>query len=174
MHLNDFYSATRRMTTWFRKKMDDDQLDLMFGHLKHIPGEAYNEIVDGVISDSRYFPTINELKNRYHAWRSAHPEKVLPFEKTECPDCRGTGLLFFIAPDPKMKSSFQFVCRCSACRNWLHHFPPSTEVPAFYRHDLEQRYGADNVMPDLNLYDQRPPRASLKEMVAEVAEEVPF
>ena len=174
MHLNDFYTNTKRMTTWFRKKMDADQLDLMFGQLKHIPSEAYADIVDGIISDSRYFPTINEIKNRHASWRSAHPEKVIAFEKTECRDCRGTGLLFFTAPDPETKKEYQVVCRCGACRNWLRHYPPSTEVAIFYRNEIERRFGAEKVVPDLSLYEKQPPKTNLSAMVEGVAEEVPF
>jgi len=159
MDLVHFYEGTKRLSEWFGKRLNQEQQDLMFDKLKHIPNESYHEIVDYYIDSYKAtqsnFPHPADIKNQYGEWRKQHPEKVAAEPRTDCPQCKGKGFLWATKFVPNGESKVRFVTyeylfRCDACKNWKRQLPDSTTVPISNRATLGKSY--DRVWPDLSKY----------------------
>jgi hypothetical protein len=180
MHFNDFERNSQTILTWFNRKLKPEQLRIMFHQLKHIPAEAYADIVAGLISDSKFFPTINEIKNRWWQWREAHPEKIVAEPRVWCEDCRGEGLLYIhqhmAGPGDRAyrEDPYQQVVRCGSCGNWKRHFSDDGPVPIYKRSELEAR--GYLVLPELRVdgpSQQVPRHQDVDSLVDRVGKRIP-
>ena len=94
MKIEEFTSQIQKLEKWC-KRLTDDQKDLLYEQLKHIPAEAFRNIVNDFIHSLRPgspFPSINDLKEAWIAWKASHPEKIAKEYKEEfCPECGGKG-----------------------------------------------------------------------------------
>jgi hypothetical protein len=149
MLLMNFERDTKRLMAWYKRKLDANQLDVMYNRVRHIPGPAYADIIDSIIEDSRYFPTIVEIKNRYFAWRAAHPEQAISYEKTLCLDCHGKGFIWYNIRS--MDIVYNVVCRCGACENWKGQ--GDQNIPIKHRSNLE-RDGLEITFPKHRAKDE--------------------
>ena len=135
----------KTMTSWYRRSMDEKQHDILFNQVKHIPSAAFKDIIDALINDSKYFPTIQEIKNRYQNWRSAHPEQATGYEKTLCLDCQGKGFLWTSEFHEALGRNYTYCYRCGSCHNWqgqVHH----SVMPELHR-SIAERDGINITFP---------------------------
>jgi len=170
MLLTDFEKNTRTLTTWFKRRLNDEQLDVMYQKLKYIPAPAYKDIVESLVEDSKFFPTIIEIKNRYQGWRFQHPEQVRDYEQTYCPDCHSKGFIWVKALDIRVGRRYEFVYLCGACQNWKAH-AHGKAIPMKHRASLE-RDGFEIIHPKHRAKcedDLRPMKTNKKREVNEQA-----
>ena len=145
MQWKDYAENMKTMTSWYRRSMDEKQHDILFNQVKHIPLPAFKEIVESIINDSKYFPTIQEIKNRFQSWRSAHPDQATGYERTPCLDCHGKGFIWTLERNEDLQHNYSHVYRCGACNNWQGHIHPSA-LPALHR-SIAEREGKKIVFP---------------------------
>ena len=167
MNLVSFSENTKRLSDWFGKRLTESQLDLMFDRLKNVPGEAYVDIVGEYIDNSKptpgNFPNPKDVLSKYWFWRKDHPEKVRAFEKQECSDCMGSGLLVVKYMDESVGYIVEAIVRCASCRNWMEHFHPKGPALIKFKSELES-LGLE-VLPDPEKYKRIiARRSSLAEM----------
>ena len=139
MHLDEFENGCQRLIKWFKKPLDDYQVEHIYNAVSFVPFIAWNDMVSKIIESSKpvasNFPTITELKQKWYEWRKENPHrKVAQFQQTECRDCESTGILFFKV---RVKGAFpyQYAVKCGSCQNWRMHWGqnvPTAELTRDY------------------------------------------
>ncbi|MBW1678375.1 MAG: hypothetical protein JRJ79_17730 [Deltaproteobacteria bacterium] len=136
MKFEEFEANLRTLTTWYRKKLDDDQILLWYKRISHLPLEAWRWIVDTIIDADKFFPTPERVKGLFSDWLREHPERSAQrYEQTWCDDCEGKGYHRIWYQDPRIKGYvvdgraremwYSTIVPCSQCQNWKGAFPRS-------------------------------------------------
>ena len=64
MHFDEFENGCNRMVKWFKKPLDDYQVEQIFKAVNFVPFVAWNDMVSKIIESSKpvqsNFPTITE------------------------------------------------------------------------------------------------------------------
>ena len=138
MDATTFYADMERLKKWFNKKLSPDQEDQWFEKIRFIPSEVWSEIVDGLTSNSKFFPTPDVVKDAWRDWLQSHPESMAEETKrTWCDECDDEGIFSiwyqdYVVPknqippgkDPDNYISwFRSFVPCGECSNWKRHFP---------------------------------------------------
>jgi hypothetical protein len=76
-----------------KSELGVDRIQVYYDRLRHIPAEAWDDIVDSSIDRSKGFPTPGELADLFGNWLAAHPDKASSREEesTKCPFCHNKG-----------------------------------------------------------------------------------
>lgn len=143
MDLTHFYADMEKMKKWFNKRLTPDQEDQWFGKIKHIPPDAWEDIVSDITTSSKFFPTPATVTEVWIAWRGSHPERMAPeYKQTWCEECGGDGVFSvwyqdyvvskeYIPPgkDPaNYLSWYRMFVPCRKCPNWKRHFPTKGDL----------------------------------------------
>jgi len=163
MNLENFDSNTKRLTNWFNRNFKEAQLGILYSQIKYIPDLAYEDIVNAIIEEAKYFPTIVDIKNKFYQWRRDHPDKAISHQRTHCKDCLGEGLLHIHVSIHG--HIYVQVARCIACDNWRQHFAADSPVSFYRRSELEAM--GITVEPDLELYKHLPKKKTSINKMAE-------
>ncbi len=127
--MNDyiFDKEMDRLTKWYRKKLDHDQLRMWFDVIGYIPDNPFRAIIDLCIVGEKFFPTPQALKDMYQYWLQSNPSQAYKAQKKYCAECNSTGRLNYWMRDDNGQW-YDWSCGCSKCENWKFEFPvkPST------------------------------------------------
>jgi len=68
------------------------------------------------------FPSINDLKEAWIAWKASHPEKIArEYEEEFCSECGGKGyfeVVYEVVPSRFGLIEYTTILPCAKCRNW--------------------------------------------------------
>jgi len=126
----DFLRSMRTLTRWFRKRdFTEDQLELWWDRVGHIPDRIFGEIVNQVIDTSKYMPTPAEVKSLYGEYRRQHRDRFIPSEQTrvDCDRCNSTGII--VAWKVRGGYPYEYAIACGHCENWRRVFPTRPSGP---------------------------------------------
>ena len=80
------------------------------------------------------FPSINDIEKKFRDVGSPGRASMgADFLPTDCPDCYGHGILWYLKDEVKAK--FEYVAKCGSCRNHMRH-GPLPAYPTKVRQDL--------------------------------------
>ena len=95
-----------------KSELGVDRIQVYYDRLRHIPTEAWDDIVDSSIDRSKGFPTPGELADLFGNWLAGHPDKASKREEQdkECPFCNNQGFydVFYI---PNMVRQWAYLNR---------------------------------------------------------------
>ena len=119
-----FFEEIKRLEKWTRP-LSEDQREILYQEMKHIPEQALKDIVSELISSVKpksAFPSISELKDVWIAWLQSHPEmQTTEFEDEYCFDCAGKGYIEVVYDTVKVAGGgvveYKTILPCGACRN---------------------------------------------------------
>ena len=124
MRIEEFTFQVQRLEKWC-KKLTEDQKDVLYEQLKHIPAEAFRDVVTDFIHSLRPgspFPSITALKEAWIAWKASHPEKIArEYEEEFCPECGGKGyfeVVHEVVPSKFGPVEYTTMLPCAKCGNW--------------------------------------------------------
>ncbi|UCE07464.1 MAG: hypothetical protein JSW07_05365 [bacterium] len=137
MLLECFEKNIKKLGTWFDRKLNHDQLDILYQETKNIPDSAFDEITKRMIETQRRFPTIQDIKLASIDWKKRNLNKMTMEQiRTDCEQCHGRGFLWFQRVEATIGSTSEYCCRCGDCQNWFGQI--NTKImPAYTRHALE-------------------------------------
>jgi len=121
-----FEKEIRKLAKWYKKSLSDDQFDILFQRIGHIPIEALNDIVETLIDNKKYFPTPDEIKKEWYNWRRLNPDKSTDEVHDECPHCHGKGYLIYTPNtlgNKQYPGLYEYQARCGHCENWRNSCP---------------------------------------------------
>jgi len=160
----DFITVIQKLGTWFNKKLNDDQLDMWYEKLHHIPIVALKDIIDQLTSSEKYMPTIDHINILWSQWKYDHPKLVAnEYEEQACNECEGTGVItcWYVPEDIKgyivdgkpHTGYGRKEMACALCENWKRQFPIKGEgrPKNFWTKDQIQAQGWQLSNPDKQL-----------------------
>lgn len=134
--------ALARLQGWFGKTLSTDQGTEYARVLKAWPAEAVEEIAENIIEATAptpgRFPTIDQLRDRYHHWWASNPQKRAAYPKVDCPVCRSRDGFLHAAQEVE-GIVYRVTARCGACTNWLEICPECSIIPRLLPSQLESR-----------------------------------
>jgi hypothetical protein len=157
---------------WFKKNLTMEQADIYFSHLDYIPDVAINDIVNGIIRNTKpmpgNFPTINDIKTGWWKWQQDNPSLVKKREKVPCEECGGRGWLWFKTENPQTKLVSEYTVGCEFCNNWKVEMGTGHRIPLSSKAKLEVR--GYEVWP----YEYKPKMKykSIEDMAAGIGERI--
>jgi hypothetical protein len=131
MNRQNFDRAISRIFNFFQKKYPMTvTLDNWFSDVSFIPDEAIPDIEVAIRSMDglpRNLP--KAFREGWAKWKNANPDKIVGHQKTKCPECKGSGFLWY------QLDNYSHVCRCANCENWKQDCNEST-MPCHDRREL--------------------------------------
>ena len=120
MLMRTFEEGIKKIEAW-TKRLTDVQRKLLYEELKNIPDEPFKDIVSEFVTSLRpgsSFPSIQDFKQLWHIWLTAHPEKQAHENQNEyCPECEGTGC-FDVIYRRAGRIEYKTLLPCASCNNW--------------------------------------------------------
>jgi len=121
--LENYEKSLKRLESWFKKTLTEDQAEILYSQVMFIPGEPFeaitNKIIESKAPNPGNFPTSKEIKFEWYIWKKDNPHKVVvDHEETDCDDCYGTGFLWFRQTVLVTNLKTEHCCRCAMCKNW--------------------------------------------------------
>lgn len=147
MNLDLFQKKLELMCRRWRQKIDENQASILYERIRFIPDEPFNEIVEQMIEEMRYFPLIGDFKRAWDEWLISHPERVMnePEEVYECSICDGSGVIGVrIYTGIKYHGKpiwYDHAFPCGYCKNFRRIFSikgPSSIKRGFRKEDIER------------------------------------
>jgi len=172
VNLEKFTSSLKTLANWYRKSISDDQKAIFYRKLQHIPGEAFEKIIEDIVENSKAFPTINDIKLGYLTWINENKNRITHlYESTPCDECNGTGMLHYRYFDEKYKYFIPLTAACSLCENWKRTWSHKSRPRMATKAELVKE-GYE--LPPYKRNKKSIPIVTVTEMVDSVADEVPF
>jgi hypothetical protein len=169
-----FEQGISNLVKWFKKKLDNEQVDVYFNRLDYIPNIAFLDIVKGLINNTKpnpsLFPTINDLKSGWWKWQQDNPDMVKKPKKVDCNECAGSGWLWFKPPAEEGCYPYEYIIGCENCHNRQVDIGTKRRIPLSSRDKLEAK-GCE-VYP--YKYQSKKTYNSIEEMTQDIGEETPF
>ena len=156
MLFDEFENGCNRLVKWFKKPLDDYQVEQVFKAVKFMPFIAWNDMVGKIIESSKpvasNFPTIADIRTHWYQWRKEHPHMTVShYQKTTCDECDRIGILFFTI---RKEGEFPYghVAKCAKCENWRQHWGDNVPVVSLTRDEIlakgwEMRFEVNNPHP---------------------------
>ena len=172
---NVFYSGMRKLEKWFKKTLDDDQMEMWLDKVRNIPTEPFNKIIDELIDQGRpnsFLPTPEDMRKKWFNWLAINPERVHK-AKEFCPECDSTGALEYWLW--KTGSIYGYHCGCAKCENWRNVFPTQGKnIPKLMTRQEIIAIGGSLDDPDRQPRESRRVVNSVEEAVDIAVNDIPF
>lgn len=130
------------MEEWFKKPLSGGQFEMFVDRIRFIPPKAMLDIVNKYMDDNApmpgRFPTPAKIREGWNLWKMENPTKVKSVTRTDCPDCDGTGFLWFKQYREETKGTYEVVARCAACENWLADCNHGSPIPLMFKNQIDE------------------------------------
>jgi len=93
MNARQFNDIFTGLTGWYNKRVTETQKDGWFEKLQFMAAEAFRDIASDLMDNSRWMPTVGEVRARYPLWLENNPQAREKLVITPCLECKGTGYL---------------------------------------------------------------------------------
>jgi hypothetical protein len=113
----DFHENFELLAKWYKKRLDNDQMEIWFNRVGWYPDRALTYIVDEIIETQKFFPVPNEFRRLYNVWKEANPD-ISKTAEVFCPECGGTGFFYYRKFDSFYKRDVDRCAYCKHCENW--------------------------------------------------------
>ena len=161
----NFTNCMNRLLAFFGKRLTDQQLDIYYTKLRFVADEAFEEICDELIENTKpnpsYLPSIQSFREAWVEWLDRHPDKYArEYEETWCPECGGRGYFEVeyrsrrvkgfsesqTAParDSGGEAWYDTIVPCGRCENWKRTFPTQGKLrprKRWTREEIEKAEG---------------------------------
>jgi hypothetical protein len=117
----------RLVSTFGKQHYPEERVKLIWREVGNLTGNAFANMVEGLISECRQAPLIPEIREkaakvRERAWsEQKKTADVISINKNLCAHCGGAGS--FPARNKADRSAFAFKCNCSFGKNDMRPFP---------------------------------------------------
>jgi hypothetical protein len=176
MDIQQFNSLVREFADYMDKAgITTRQIDLWHKKCEHIPVMARDYILDFLTNECNSFPRNlpKQIKEGWHLYQKAHPEKMTKEKLDGCTECDSRGIIWFKRFDKETGREAEFIARCSKCQNWRKHFNPGCSIQATSR----DRLIADGckIHPYSQQFRQADiPIGNVNMLLKGIGEEIPF
>ena len=192
MSPQSFGEEMKRMKSWFRAQLNDEQDRMLYDRVSHIPTTAWREICQQIINTSRagsYFPAPLEFSKLWNEWVKLHPDKVRLPDRTACSVCDGTGRIAIEYVPKWIRTNawdagetlnlddpllwYETDVSCAACDNWQLEFPtsgPNKPKRRVLPEDVRGKY--ERVAPPKKTFMHKPAR-NLEKLSSQAVQPVP-
>jgi hypothetical protein len=138
MDYQTFENLINNLFLFFQRKQPDEKLvKLWFSKTNSVPTEAGKWICSWICKEYETIPwNLPKVFLRgWHLYKRENPMRMTKqYERTNCPDCSGEGILWFRRFDCESSKTYEYACRCGSCENYRRHVG-ALALPARYTLD---------------------------------------